>query len=112
MQSLQPKVEKMEAAWARLHTITGAETPEEVIAYFEGDHTCHVFLYQHDDPEPPSFTKAAGQMPPVQLHMPVLKTAAKPQIPPDASYVVGDRARTGIPAPVLLGLKKADKRRP
>ena len=35
-QSLQPKVEKMEAAWARLHTITGAETPEEVIAYFEG----------------------------------------------------------------------------
>ena len=37
MQSLQPKVEKMEAAWARLHTITGAETPEEVIAYFEGD---------------------------------------------------------------------------
>lgn len=36
LQSLQPKVEKMEAAWARLHTITGAETPEEVIAYFEG----------------------------------------------------------------------------
>ena len=35
-QSLQPQVEKMEAAWARLHTITGAETPEEVIAYFEG----------------------------------------------------------------------------
>ena len=36
VQSLQPKVESMEAAWARLHTITGAETPEEVLAYFEG----------------------------------------------------------------------------
>ena len=36
MQGLQPQVEKMEAAWARLHTITGAETPEEVLAYFEG----------------------------------------------------------------------------
>lgn len=39
VQGLQPKVEKLEAAWARLHTITGAETPEEVIAYFEGK-TC------------------------------------------------------------------------
>ena len=36
MQGLQPQVEKMEAAWARLHTITGAETPEEVLTYFEG----------------------------------------------------------------------------
>ena len=43
IQSLQPKVEKMEAAWARLHTITGAETPEEVIAYFEGAH-CNCLL--------------------------------------------------------------------
>ena len=43
MQSLQPKVEKMEAAWARLHTITGAETPEEVIAYFEGMPCQHTF---------------------------------------------------------------------
>lgn len=36
MQGLQPQVERMEAAWARLHTITGAETPEEVLTYFEG----------------------------------------------------------------------------
>ena len=36
VQGLQPQVEKMETAWARLHTITGAETPEEVLAYFEG----------------------------------------------------------------------------
>ena len=55
MQSLQPKVEKMEAAWARLHTITGAETPEEVIAYFEGERSRHVCLSQHDDTGVPLF---------------------------------------------------------
>ena len=35
-QTLQPKLEVLEAAWARLHTITGAEAPEDVIAYWEG----------------------------------------------------------------------------
>ncbi len=35
-QTLQPKLEVLEAAWARLHTITGAETPDDVIAYWEG----------------------------------------------------------------------------
>lgn len=46
MQSLQPKVEKMEAAWARLHTITGAETPEEVIAYFKGKFSQRILCHQ------------------------------------------------------------------
>ena len=34
--ALAPKLEAMEAAWYRLHTISGADTPEEVIAYWEG----------------------------------------------------------------------------
>ena len=62
MQSLQPKVEKMEAAWARLHTITGAETPEEVIAYFEGDHSCHVCVCQHDDTRVSLFHQGCGSI--------------------------------------------------
>ncbi|KAK9808645.1 hypothetical protein WJX72_001158 [[Myrmecia] bisecta] len=36
LQALQPKLEAMEASWYRLHTISGADTPEEVIAYWEG----------------------------------------------------------------------------
>ena len=47
VQGLQPQVEKMEAAWARLHTITGAETPEEVLAYFEGMHLSQPLLARH-----------------------------------------------------------------
>lgn len=35
-QALQPKLESMEASWYRLHTITGADTPEEVIDYWLG----------------------------------------------------------------------------
>jgi hypothetical protein len=35
-QTLQPQIEQMEAAWARLHTITGSNTPEEVIGFWEG----------------------------------------------------------------------------
>jgi hypothetical protein len=26
----------MEAAWARLHTLTGADTPQDIIAFWEG----------------------------------------------------------------------------
>ena len=47
MQGLQPQVEKMEAAWARLHTITGAETPEEVLVYFEGMQRSQPSLVRH-----------------------------------------------------------------
>ena len=36
MQALAPQLEAAEAAWARLHTITGAETPRDAIAFWEG----------------------------------------------------------------------------
>ena len=36
IQELAPKIEAMEASWNRLRTITGADEPEEVIAYWEG----------------------------------------------------------------------------
>jgi hypothetical protein len=36
VQELAPKIEAMEASWNRLRTITGADEPEEVIAYWEG----------------------------------------------------------------------------
>lgn len=35
-QAVQPKLEAMEAAWYRLHSISGAATPDQVIAYWEG----------------------------------------------------------------------------
>lgn len=35
-QALAPKLESMEAAWAGLHTLTGADTPEEIIAFLKG----------------------------------------------------------------------------
>ncbi len=38
-QAVQPKLEAMEAAWYRLHSISGAATPDQVIAYWEGVHT-------------------------------------------------------------------------
>ena len=37
LQALQPKLEAMEASWYRLHSISGADTPEEVISYWEGE---------------------------------------------------------------------------
>ena len=36
IQEVAPKIEAMEASWNRLRTITGADEPEEVIAYWEG----------------------------------------------------------------------------
>ncbi|KAL3130594.1 hypothetical protein ABBQ38_008398 [Trebouxia sp. C0009 RCD-2024] len=36
LQAVQPKLEAMEAAWYRLHSISGAATPDQVIAYWEG----------------------------------------------------------------------------
>lgn len=36
IQALQPKIEAMEASWNRLRTISGADTPDDVIAYWEG----------------------------------------------------------------------------
>jgi hypothetical protein len=36
IQALAPKLEAMEASWNRLRTISGADEPEEVIAYWEG----------------------------------------------------------------------------
>lgn len=36
IQSLAPKIEAMEASWNRLRTISGAETPNDVIAFWEG----------------------------------------------------------------------------
>lgn len=36
VQAVQPKLEAMEAAWYRLHSISGAATPDQVIAYWEG----------------------------------------------------------------------------
>lgn len=35
--ALAPRVEAMEAQWNRLRAISGAETPEDVIAYWEGE---------------------------------------------------------------------------
>ena len=51
VQAVQPKLEAMEAAWSRLHTISGAATPDQVISYWEGNPfaacilvpTCHQF---------------------------------------------------------------------
>lgn len=37
LQALQPKLEAMEASWYRLHSISSADTPEEVISYWEGE---------------------------------------------------------------------------
>ena len=34
--ALAPKVEAMEYSWNRIRTISGADTPEDVIAYWEG----------------------------------------------------------------------------
>lgn len=34
--ALAPKVEAMEASWNRIGTISGAQTSEDVIAYWEG----------------------------------------------------------------------------
>jgi hypothetical protein len=34
--ALAPKVEAMEASWNRIRTISGAETAEDVITYWEG----------------------------------------------------------------------------
>ena len=36
LQAVQPKLEAMEAAWYRLHSISGAATPDQVISYWEG----------------------------------------------------------------------------
>lgn len=36
LQELAPKLEAMETSWNRLRTITGADAPEEVIAFWEG----------------------------------------------------------------------------
>lgn len=36
VQALAPKVEAMEASWNRIRTISGADSPEDVIAYWEG----------------------------------------------------------------------------
>lgn len=36
VQALAPKLESMEAAWAGLHTLTGADMPEEIIAFLKG----------------------------------------------------------------------------
>lgn len=35
--ALAPKVEAMEASWNRIRTISGADTPDDVIAYWEGE---------------------------------------------------------------------------
>ena len=34
--ALAPRVEAMEASWNRIRTLSGAETAEDVIAYWEG----------------------------------------------------------------------------
>ena len=53
VQAVQPKLEAMEAAWYRLHSISGAATPDQVIAYWEGQsvlcwhqrrHSCHYHI--------------------------------------------------------------------
>jgi hypothetical protein len=35
--ALAPKIEAMEASWNRLRAISGAETPEQVIEYWQGE---------------------------------------------------------------------------
>ena len=70
MQGLQPQVERMEAAWARLHTITGAETPEEVLTYFEGKQFRQPSLARHP---------TASQHAIVLCHMPARLTAPQAQ---------------------------------
>ena len=37
VQAIQPKLEALEEAWSRLHTITGADSPEKLIAYWKGE---------------------------------------------------------------------------
>lgn len=34
--ALAPKIEAMEASWNRLRAISGAETPEQVVEYWQG----------------------------------------------------------------------------
>jgi hypothetical protein len=34
--ALAPKIEAMEASWNRLRAISGAETPNEVVEYWQG----------------------------------------------------------------------------
>ena len=47
LQAVQPKLEAMEAAWYRLHSISGAATPDQVIAYWEGIHTLEYTYMLH-----------------------------------------------------------------
>jgi hypothetical protein len=35
--ALAPKIEAMEASWNRLRAISGAETPNEVVEYWQGE---------------------------------------------------------------------------
>lgn len=39
--ALAPKIEAMEASWNRLRTVSGAETPEDVIDFWEGEGVMH-----------------------------------------------------------------------
>ncbi len=45
MQALQPKLEAMEAMWFRLHSISGAETPDDVVSHWEGGFPIHVSAF-------------------------------------------------------------------
>ena len=35
--ALAPKIEALEASWNRLRAISGGETPEQVVAYWDGE---------------------------------------------------------------------------
>ena len=46
MQALQPKLEAMEAMWFRLHSISGADSPDDVVSHWEGEvYTLPVVLH-------------------------------------------------------------------
>ena len=47
LQELQPQLEALEAQWFHLHTLTAANTPEEVVAFWEGLHPCYALFTQH-----------------------------------------------------------------
>ena len=47
MQAMQPKLEALEEAWSRLHTITGADNPEKLVAYWQGSIVSCSFFVVH-----------------------------------------------------------------
>lgn len=59
--ALNPKIDAMEASWIRLRTICGAETVEDVMAYWKGERCCTTSVF------PNAFDQACRMILPAML---------------------------------------------